>query len=163
MNGTRKRDFDEWLEAESAGLSDEADARFALLFAAHVPKLDPPGGLADRVLAALGFRMPAWDRVTAVLALALGGGASALFWVDRVPWLVREAASAALGAWRFVSVAGDWVVQFGQHAFGVLASVGRAFGVVAATGPVAAAIALNLTVAFIALAALQRLLSHEEE
>jgi hypothetical protein len=170
MRGTDQRELQAWLEAEAGGAGDEADRRFATVFARAVPRLAPPAGMADRVVARLGYGrlvdvavVPAWARLGVLALLGVGGTAAAAFWSTWIFDLLRAVGAVGPRAIRLAVAGVGWVVDAGRHTWLAADAIGGALAVVASTGPATAAIAANLTVAFLAAMALRRLLSAQEE
>jgi hypothetical protein len=164
----------EWLNAEGAAPSDEADRLFAAVASVHLRRLDAPAGLAERVLAALpaGSLAPwpvfdlassLWVRLTAFASVTVLGVGLAVVSprhlvapaVDAVAVMVRlvDDTAASLGA-----AVGVW-----KASLELLAALGQAAGHVATTGTMPLLIAANLAVASAAFAGLRRLLTPREE
>ncbi len=169
--------LEKWLDAELNAASDaaEADRLFAVLASSHLPRLQPPAGLAARIVAAVparSFLPPArvldptafWLGRAAVAAgvvllgvgLALASprevvslGAAGLSLAARFLHDGLASAGAALGVWR--------------ASLDLLAALGQAAAVTVTTGVMPFLIAANLAVATAAFVGLRRLLAPREE
>jgi hypothetical protein len=165
MSDPRDHELHDWLEAEAAEDADRADLAFASVFARHVPPLGPATPVwEDRAFRqALAGPHRTWLAAAAALLLTVGGLAAAAFWSAWVFDLVGIAGSMGPRVLAGVAAVGRHLFAFIHDAWLPALAVGQALGVAAATGPAAAAIAINLTIAFAAALGLSRLLSPAEE
>jgi hypothetical protein len=170
MGNRDTSDVTRWLEAEAAGSTDEADANFAGLFGRHVPPLDVPAGLQNRILLSVVSRRGAfdpaawrWGRAAVAALLAVIGVALATASPDLL--LDGLVAAAGLGAH-----AAHWVTVSATAAAGValacwdlMTVFARATVLVVTTGRAPLVIAANVLLAVTSFCGLKRLLAPREE
>ena len=158
-----------WLEAERSERFDEAEARFSTLFAGQVPVLEPPPGLAHRVLAASlsGRRVAPWTwrpvRALGAASLVLMAGTLAgLLALDvfAVVAAVATTASALVADARTLVSA---CTAAGVTAWTLSLSVGRAVLVASTSGIMPFVLAANLLLALASSYGLTRVLAPREE
>jgi hypothetical protein len=164
-----------WLDAEAAGIPDEADHLFSGLVSVHLPRLQEPTGLADRVLAALPGRLlaparPVFDpvsswlvRLTTLAAVVLLGIGLALVSPRSVIALTAEMASVAARVLHDTIAALSAALGVWKASLDVLVALGQAAGVVFTTGAMPILITVNLAVASAAFLGLKHLLAPREE
>jgi hypothetical protein len=158
----------EWLDAERAGHTEEADRRFREV-AAALPRLQPSAGFADAVIARAGLALPRpdlwaswWIRgaiATAMLSVGvLAVSLSAAAWFDA---LLASVQHVAWGLGQLSAGVRAWV----GSALTVWAGLAQAASVVgrlmAGPGPLVL-LALNFAVAVAAFCALRRLMPLQE-
>lgn len=162
----RNPHIDPWLAAERAGDEARAESAFAAVMA-RLPRLAPPAGFADRVLAAVPFvarsaAPAAWGwRWAVAAALALTGVAAWL--LPALRWLPFEMP-------RFTDVVKAWAVatgsvmawvEVGLALWASLLQFGGWVAVAIETPEIAAALAGSAAVGAVALYTLNHLLSLE--
>ena len=160
-----------WLRAEREGREEEADRRFARVFAESVPRLSPSAGFADAVLqswraAAWSRRLvpdpePVWRRRLALSVLLVVGTMIAA----GLPALVLDFGLQAASFQRLQNVLATAASALSvcRETAAVLLAVARAMAVAAASGPATIILTVNLALAFMAWCGLSRLLVNGEE
>jgi hypothetical protein len=158
----------EWLDAERAGHAEEADRRFRSV-AADLPRLQPPAGFADAVMARVGLTRPRpdlwaswWIRgaiATAMLSVGvLAVSLPAPAWFDA---LLASVQHVAWGLGQVLAGVRAWIVSV-LALWAGLAHAANAVGrLMAGSGPLML-LALNFAVAVAAFWALRRLMPLQE-
>ena len=158
----------EWLEAEAAGRTDEADRRFRPISSA-LERSAVPAGFAGAVIARLSAARAVgdayanrWVRAAVAASVALVGGVAALVplhvWAEA---FLASVQAVAVGVGRFIVGGQAWVTG----GFAVWSGLANAAAVVGRQllGPIPIGLlALNLAVALCAFAALRRLMALQE-
>ena len=157
-----------WLEAESAGLADEADVRFRAV-GRRLERALVPAGFADAVMARIAAAHAVrdayakrWVRVAVAAGLVLVGGAAALVplhvWADG---LLASVQVVAVGVSRVLIAGRAWAAG-GLALWGGLADAAAVIGR-QLLGPLPLGLlAVNLAVALCAFTALRRLMAVQE-
>jgi len=158
----------DWLEAEAAGRTDDADARFRAV-SRDLGSPAVPAGFADAVLARIGAARVArdayskrWVRAAVAASVVLVGGVAAL--VPLHVWmgaLLASVQAVALGVSHVIIGGRAWAAG-GMALWGGLADAAAVIGR-QLLGPVPVGLlALNLAVALCAFGALRRLMALQE-
>ncbi|MGH7564732.1 MAG: hypothetical protein ACREK5_09965 [Gemmatimonadota bacterium] len=163
INRKLHKDIERWLEAETRGEAEEAEAAFGVAFAA-LPRLEPRPGFAERVMYAFqpapvrGFAWLSWGPKAATIgALTLVAMAIGLLPVAGVAF---EAPSVG---WVVDGVTGGitWLAQWltaGLEVWSFMVRIGNAIGVAMTTPQLGAALLASALVSAAALYQLNRLL-----
>ena len=168
MTERADRDVRGWLEAEAAGLADEADARFRAVSRVLGPAPVPPrfaDAVLARIVAARAVRdaySKRWVRAVVAASIVLVGGVAALvplhIWVDA---LLGSVQTVAVVMSRVMVGARAWLAG-ALALWGGLADAAAVIGNLL-LGPIPIGLlALNLAVALCALGALRRLMAPQE-
>jgi hypothetical protein len=162
------REIRDWLEAEAAGRTDDADLRFHAV-SRTLGRATVPAGFADAVLARIGAARVArdayskrWVRAAVAAGVVLVGGVGALVplhvWMNA---LLGSVQVVALGVSRAIVGGRAWI-EGGMALWRGLADAGAVVGR-QLLGPVPIGLlALNLAVALCAFGALRRLMALQE-
>lgn len=157
-----------WLEAESAGWADQADARFRAV-GRRLERAAVPAGFADAIMARIAAAHAGrdayatrWVRVAVAAGLVLVGGVAALVplhvWADG---LFASVQVVAVGVSRVLIAGRAWAAG-GLALWGGLAAAAAVIGR-QLLGPLPLGLlAVNLAVALCAFTALRRLMAVQE-
>jgi len=162
------KDIREWLEAEAAGLADEADVRFRAV-SGRLERAEVPAWFTSAVMARLGAVRAVqdayakrWVRLAVAASVALVGGVAAL--VPAHVWIAAALTSVqvvALGVGRGLVLGRAWLAG-GLALWSGLADAAAVIGR-QLMGPIPLGLlALNLAVALCAFTALRRLMALQE-